>query len=127
MERICVLVAEDNPDLRDLYHFVLKRAGFDVREAEDGEEAIHALEGGGVDLLLTDLMMPEVNGLELIRRVRLRREFERLPIIVASAYADGLAQAARLGATQTVLKPTDPDDLLDVIMHALPDRNRSPH
>jgi CheY-like chemotaxis protein len=127
MAKVRVLVADDNPDTRELYNFILSRAGFEVKEAEDGEEALDALEKDGVDLLLTDLMMPGLDGLELIQRVRSEAGFAQLPIIAMSAHHDILTRAHYLGATEAIPKPIDPDDLLDAILRTLPKGKMQSH
>jgi len=122
MGRAAVLIAEDNDEMRHLFHIILESAGFDVTEAEDGEMALRALDHARPDLLLTDLMMPRVDGIELIRRVRERAELADLPIVAMSAYgSDHLAKAYVTGATATIRKPLDPDNLIDTIIDALPE------
>lgn len=121
MARAAVLVAEDNAEMRYLFHVILEGAGFEVREAADGEEALRVLDHDLPDLLLTDIMMPRLDGIELIRRVRSRAEWADLPIVAMSAYgADHLAKAYLSGATLTIRKPMDPESLVEKVSEALP-------
>lgn len=82
---IRVLVAEDNAVLSDVLQFNLIHAGFDVRVAADGQEAVALLESSPVDLLITDFQMPLMNGEALCRYVREQPHLRYLPIIVCSA------------------------------------------
>lgn len=122
MGQVSVLVAEDNADIRLLVHTLLEEAGFTVTGVEDGERALEALDRAHPDLILVDLMMPQVDGIELIRRVRARGELAGLPIVIMTAYGgDQIAQAYLSGATVTVRKPLEPDLLIRTIKQALPE------
>ncbi|HYE75719.1 MAG TPA: response regulator [Blastocatellia bacterium] len=107
MPKTCVLLAEDNQDQRDLYTFVLKQAGFEVCQAEDGNSALAELHRHRPDILVTDVMMPGMNGIELIERIRNEEELHDLPIVVLSAYSDILIKAHLKGATEIIQKPID--------------------
>ena len=121
MRRAVILLADDNADIRQLFHFILDGAGFAVIEVEDGEQALDALKHSTPDLMLVDLMMPKVDGVEVIHRVRAQSELANLPIIAMSAYgADYLAKAYVLGATATLRKPADADALVKMVSRALP-------
>jgi CheY-like chemotaxis protein len=128
MSKVCILLAEDNTDTRLLLHYVLEGKGFEVTEAEDGAAALALLEQRHPDLLLTDLMMPQVDGIELIQRVRARGDLADLPIVAMSAYGgDHLAKAYLNGATATIRKPLDVDDLVDTINQLLPKQPKTWH
>jgi CheY-like chemotaxis protein len=128
MSKVCILLAEDNTDTRLLLHYVLESNGFEVTEAEDGAAALELLEQRQPDLLLTDLMMPQVDGIELIQRVRARGDLADLPIVAMSAYGgDHLAKAYVNGATATIRKPLDVDDLVDTINQLLPKQPKTWH
>ena len=121
MKKACVLVVDDDPDVRELLLFMLKVKGYDVMAAADGKAALDAIEQQCPSLVVTDVMMPEMDGEQLIREVRARKGCADLPIVAMSAYGDWLAKAYISGATETVRKPCDPLDLLDVISRLLPD------
>ncbi len=82
------LVVDDSPVLRSLIRDVLVAKGYEVVEATDGVDAIAKIEAVGPDLLVTDLSMPYMNGIQLVAAVRTHPRFERLPILVVTAEAD---------------------------------------
>ena len=113
MKKLRVLVVEDNDESRELYVLVLTRAGFEVKEAVGGEEALQMLDQCDPDLLITDLRTPSMSGIDLIRRIRGEEKWMNLPIIAISAYGhDQLAHAALQGATRVLRKPFEPNRLL---------------
>lgn len=116
MKKLRVLVVEDNDDSRELYVLVLTRAGFEAREAANGEEALQMLDQCDPDLLITDLRTPSISGIDLIRRIRGEERWANLPIIAISAYShDQLANAALHGATRVLRKPFEPNRLLSAV------------
>jgi CheY-like chemotaxis protein len=128
MKRASILIAEDDLDTRLLLHWVFESRGFEVMEAENGAIALWELTKVHPDLLLTDVMMPGVDGIELIRCVRGQAEFADLPIVAMTAYGgDHLAKAYATGATATVRKPLDVDALVETISQLLPDRGQTWH
>lgn len=103
-----ILLVDDDVDLRGILHRFLERAGFSVVTAGNGREALEQMKTHRVDLLLTDLMMPEIPGIELIRTVR--RDHPSLPIIAMSADSDlrndrSLELATEAGAHVVLEKP----------------------
>ena len=128
MEKTSVLIAEDNPDLRAVLHLMLEHAGFDVMTAEDGATALWILGQHHPDVILADLMMPRVDGIELIRCIREREELAPIPIIAMSAYGgDHLAKAYVVGATVTLRKPLDADGLVGTINSVLQGGSTTSH
>src|SRR5215510_15916809 len=116
MKRLRVLVVEDNNESRELYVLVLTRAGFEVKEAVGGEEALRMLDQCDPDLLITDIQTPSMSGIDLIRRIRSDEKWSNLPIIAISAYSrDQLAHAAIHGATRVLRKPFEPNRLLSAV------------
>jgi chemotaxis protein histidine kinase CheA/ActR/RegA family two-component response regulator len=101
-----ILLAEDSAITRAMVARLLRMLGYDVREAADGAQALRALEVQDVDLLLTDVEMPNVDGIELIRRVRAQDKLRRLPIIVLSTRgsAEDKQRALRAGADAYLVK-----------------------
>jgi len=104
-----LLVVDDNEVNRDLLTRRLVSAGFSVAGAASGPEALAALAEGRFDLVLLDVMMPEMDGLEVLRRIRARFGVGELPVVMASALGDSrnLVDALRLGANDYVIKPLD--------------------
>jgi len=103
-----VLVVEDEPDIQALIVHHLTRDGFRCRTAADGAEALARLRSGVPDLVVLDLMLPGMDGLELTRRMRAEPAWAGLPIIMLTAKAVGL----ELGADDYVAKPFSPKELM---------------
>jgi CheY-like chemotaxis protein len=116
MKSLRILVVEDNDDSRELYVLVLVRAGFEVKEAVDGEQALAMLNECDPDLLITDIQTPSMTGIDLIRRIRGDEKWSHLPIIAVSGFSrDQLAHAALHGATRVLRKPFEPNRLLSAV------------
>jgi PAS domain S-box-containing protein len=109
-----VLVADDNADLRGYLARVLTAAGYGVQTAGDGEAALAAIERQPPELLVTDVMMPRLDGLQLLRALRQRPDTAALPVIVLSARAGEEAMVAGLevGADDYLFKPFSARELL---------------
>jgi two-component system phosphate regulon response regulator PhoB len=109
-----VLLAEDDPDIRHLVSAKLLRSGFDVIETADGAEALAAIRRRRPDLVLIDLRMPRLEGLEVLRELRADPGTARLPVIVLTARTRGLdAQLGyAAGATDYIVKPFSPRELV---------------
>ena len=105
----CVLVVDDSLSVRKFVGLMLERAGLDVRLAADGYDAITRLGEGPVDVVVTDLEMPRVNGFELIGDLRRRPETRDVPVVVLTTRAGEkhLALARRLGVEHYMTKPVD--------------------
>ncbi len=110
-----VLLVEDSPSLRYAFARLLRLQGFDVREATDGQEALNCLRQFQPRLILTDLMMPVMDGIELIRRLRGNPTLAGIPVVAITA--DATEQAERLareaGAVDVITKPIDLPALLE--------------
>jgi CheY-like chemotaxis protein len=118
-----VLVIDDNPWLRDMFREVLVGGGYDVVLAEDGRAGLSRCRRGAIDLVITDLFMPDIEGLEFIRT--LRREQPTVPIIAISAGGELgqtrlLEVAERLGAVRVLEKPVSVGDLQEAVRASLP-------
>lgn len=118
-----LLLVEDDPQVRSMLSETLKQEGYDVVEAENGKEALALYKAAPADLVITDIIMPEQDGVETIHS--LRREFPQAKIIAISGgsanvrgeYLLGTADA--LGAVKTFKKPVDIPLLLDTIQEML--------
>ncbi len=110
-----VLLVEDAPFLRYAFGRLLRLHGFDVKEVNDGREALASVEDFHPQLVLTDLMMPVMDGVELIRRLRELPETSEIPIVAITA--DGNEQTERqareAGAVDFIMKPIDLPSLLE--------------
>jgi CheY-like chemotaxis protein len=108
-----VLVVEDDESIRDVLEDALNDAAYSVPTASTGGRAIQAMHRRLPDLLLLDLMMPDMNGWELLQRMTQCPELAAIPVLVVSAAgANGLKEAQDLGAPVFLPKPFDVDDLL---------------
>jgi len=122
MKKVSLLLAEDNADMRSLLKWLLENEGFDVVTAEDGAAALKFLSYLHPDLILTDLMMPEIDGVELIKKIRKTKEFAKTPIVAMTAYGNGyMTLASEAGATASIRKPEDLDCLVNTINRLLED------
>jgi two-component system, OmpR family, phosphate regulon response regulator PhoB len=109
-----ILIVEDEKPIRDMIAFGLRRAGFDVREAEDSSGARASIADHRPDLVLVDWMLPDQSGLELTRAVKRNKDTEDLPVIMLTARADEHDKVSGLegGADDYVTKPFSPRELL---------------
>ncbi len=110
-----VLVVDDDPDKRNLLAVALEMAGYQVQTANDGEAGLASVESNLPDLIVTDVMMPKMDGYELARRVRANPQTRFIPIIIQSAArndAQAQRRGAEVGALGYITDPTDLDLLL---------------
>jgi diguanylate cyclase (GGDEF)-like protein len=110
-----VLVVDDDPDKRLLLQVALQMAGWEVRTADDGEAGLAAVDSYQPDLIITDVMMPRMDGYELVRRVRANPLTRFIPIIIQTALrrdAQDERRGAEVGALGYIVDPTDIDLLL---------------
>jgi DNA-binding response OmpR family regulator len=108
-----VLVADDDEDILALVTAVLERSGHDVIAVQDGAQALACVEADNPDLLVLDISMPELDGLEVLRRVRAADATRELPVVLLSAQAQeaDVALGYATGASAYVKKPFSPHDL----------------
>jgi len=125
MQRI--LIVDDEPDLLELVRFNLTAAGYRVDLAGSGSAALAALRRSPPDLLLLDLMLPDIDGTEVCRRVRATPELSELPVIMLTAKAEEVDRIVglELGADDYVTKPFSPRELLLRVRAVL--RRRAPN
>lgn len=109
-----MLVADDDASVRAMLGYVLADAGYDVREAEDGESALRELLVAAPDCVVLDLMMPNVDGVEVLRRRKQRNLASRTRVLVLTAKTDpqDAVWCWELGADEFLTKPVDPDRLV---------------
>jgi DNA-binding response OmpR family regulator len=111
--RPVVLVADDDPDILMLVSFRLDRAGYDVIQAQDGEEAVRLAVEHEPDLAVLDVMMPKLDGYEATRKLRSHEATSRLPVILLTARVQeaDVARGFEAGADDYVKKPFSPQEL----------------
>jgi len=116
-----ILIVDDEPTARTLLRLILVRAGFNVVEATNGFEALTRLEETAVDLVLLDVMMPGMSGIEVCEKIRADEKTAVVPILLLSAKTDALSirRGLSAGADKYLTKPISPDILLDHLEKAL--------
>lgn len=116
-----VLIVDDSPTVQNFVSMSLKPKGFDTIKANNGEEALEKLKLVDVTLIITDLNMPEMDGITLVQRLRNSEDYKDVPIIILSSLTDeeyvrnGLAS----GANSYMFKPFKPDELIEEVMQLL--------
>lgn len=112
-----VLTVDDSRTMRDMVAFTLKNAGYDVVEAGDGQQALGVLGTNKVDLVITDLNMPVMDGLTLIKRLRATPAHRTLPILMLTTESDEKkkSEGRTAGATGWIVKPFNPEKLISVV------------
>lgn len=114
-----ILVVDDEEELRLAVVKTLQRAGYEVSSAAGGAEALEKLSAGAVDLVVSDFLMPEMDGVELLRRVGQTRSPVRFIIVTGHGTIEKAVEAMRLGATDFLEKPLNRAALLDAVSKAL--------
>ena len=123
-----ILIIDDESQIRSMLRLMLERSGYEVIEAADGMEGIRQYRDNPADLIITDLIMPNKDGIGMI--IELKKEFPKVKIIAMSGggvnrpegYLDG---AKKLGATRTLTKPIDRDEMLSAVRETLKDDTAS--
>ena len=117
-----ILAVDDSRTMREMVCFTLRSAGFEVSEAEDGKKALTALETAKVDLVVTDINMPNMDGIALIRSLRADARHRAMPIIILTTESDAAkkAEGRAAGATAWLVKPFSPERLVEVINKVCP-------
>ena len=109
-----ILVADDSATIRKFVSFSLSAKGFEIVPVSDGMEALEKLPQGKIDLIITDLNMPNVDGFELIKTIRDNEDFCEVPIIILSSLSsqDEIKRGLSFGANSYLVKPFDPKRIL---------------
>lgn len=111
------LVVDDSKTMREMVTFTLKAANFEVIEGEDGKHALEVIKDHKFDLVITDLNMPNINGIELIKALRAKEAFKFTPILMLTTESDGFKklEGKNAGATGWIIKPFNPERLMQVV------------
>lgn len=109
-----ILVADDSATIRKFVSFSLTTKGYEIIQVSDGMEALEKLPQKEVDLIITDLNMPNVDGYELISTIRSNEEYLDIPIIILSSLSsqEEVSKGLSMGANSYLLKPFDPKRIL---------------
>lgn len=111
------LTVDDSKTIREMVSFTLKNEGFEILEAEDGVQALSVVQGKTIDIVITDLNMPNMNGLELMKELRAKPEFKFTPILMLTTEGDAgkKEEGKEAGATGWIVKPFNPEKLVQVV------------
>ncbi len=117
----CIMTVDDSASVRQMVSFTLKEAGYDVIEAVDGQDALSKLNGVSVHMVITDLNMPNLDGIGLIKGIRTNSAYKFVPIVMLTTESqDSKKQEGKTaGATGWIVKPFKPEQLLAVIRKVL--------
>lgn len=116
-----ILVVDDSTTMRQMVSFTLTSAGHQVVEAVDGNDAVEAAKKGRFDLIISDVNMPGMNGLELVRNLRTIPEYKFIPVLMLTTEAgqDIKQKGREAGATGWIVKPFSPEVLLATLKKVL--------
>ena len=111
-----IMTVDDSASVRQMVSFTLKKEGFELIEASDGKDALTKLKGS-VDMIVTDLNMPNMDGIELIKNVRANASYKFIPIIMLTteSQASKKQEGKSAGATGWIVKPFKPEQLTAVV------------
>ncbi len=116
-----ILAVDDSASMRQMVNFTLKSAGHDVTEAVDGQDALAKARTKPVDLVITDVNMPRMDGIELIRQLRTLPTYKFTPLLMLTTESAGhkKAEGKAAGATGWLVKPFNPEQLIATIKKVL--------
>ncbi|KJR40042.1 chemotaxis protein CheY [Candidatus Magnetoovum chiemensis] len=116
-----IMTVDDSASVRQMVSFTLKGAGYNVVEAVDGKDALAKLSSAQVNMIITDLNMPNLDGIGLIRQVRANPSLKFLPVVMLTTESQDSKkmEGKQAGATGWIVKPFKPDQLLAVVKKVL--------
>ncbi|CAN2041042.1 Chemotaxis protein CheY homolog [Candidatus Magnetomoraceae bacterium gMMP-15] len=116
-----IMTVDDSASVRQMVSFTLQGEGYDVIEAEDGKDALTKSEETKVNMVVTDLNMPNMDGIELIRNLRANPDYKFIPIVMLTTESQGSKkkEGRDAGATGWIVKPFKPEQLLAVVKKVL--------
>lgn len=118
-EHLKILIIDDDPSIRNMLSIVLKKQGYEVSAAHNGENAMDFLKKGAFDLVISDIKMPDISGIELLKKIKTLNS--GIPVIMITAYASAndAVEAMKLGAEDYITKPFNLDELKIIIERAI--------
>jgi len=116
-----ILAVDDSASMRQMVRYTLEGAGYKVVQASDGVEALEFAKNGAADLVLTDVNMPRMDGIELVRELRALDEYKFVPVLVLTTESgqETKMRGKQAGATGWIVKPFNPEQLLATIARVL--------
>lgn len=120
------LIVDDSASMRQLIAFTIKDAGYDVLLAENGRDALEKMSRAKIDMVITDLNMPEMDGITFIRELRGKADYKFVPIIMLTTESqEAKKQEGRAaGASGWIVKPFSPSQLMDVVKKFVKERGQ---
>ncbi len=120
------MIVDDSASMRQLVAFTIKDAGYDVLLAENGRDALEKMARAKVDMVITDLNMPEMDGITLIRELRGKADYKFVPIVMLTTESqEAKKQEGRAaGASGWIVKPFSPSQLMDVVKKFVKEREQ---
>lgn len=116
-----ILTVDDSVSIRQMVNITLSQAGHDVIEAVDGRDGVAKLDGSRIDMVITDLHMPKMDGIRLIKEIRSIEQYKYIPIIMLTteSHDEKKLEGRAAGATGWIVKPFLPEQLLAVVRKVL--------
>ena len=116
-----ILIVDDSESIREVVSFTLENEGYSILVGIHGKDALKFLDGTHIDLIITDLHMPEMNGIEFIKEVRTMDQYRRIPILflTTESQASKKLEAKEAGATGWIIKPFVPAKLIAALKKVL--------
>ena len=116
-----IMIVDDSVTVRQVLQLTLDSAGFEVVEAVDGQDALDKLEGARIDMMITDLNMPNMDGITLVKELRTLPNYKFTPILLLTTESatDKKMEGKKAGATGWLVKPFNPDQLIATIKKVL--------
>lgn len=116
-----ILIVDDSESVREIVSYTLKDAGYNVLEAKDGKDALRHFANPGVELVITDLNMPEMDGIALIKEIRSLETYKYVPILMLTTESQAAKKqdAKAAGATGWIVKPFVAQKLLDTVQKVI--------
>jgi two-component system chemotaxis response regulator CheY len=116
-----IMIVEDSATMRQMVGFTLKRNGYEVIEAEDGSDAMDKINGNPIHMIITDLNMPNMDGIEFIRNARQNPSCKYTPIIMLTTESQESKknEGRAAGATGWIVKPFSPEHLMAVVQKVI--------
>ena len=116
-----IMTVDDSPSIRKMVSFTLRGAGFEVIEAEDGQDGLEKAKLNSIDLILADQNMPRMDGLTLVKSLRALPQYRTTPILILTTESgdDIKAKGKEAGATGWMVKPFDPERLVAIVKKVL--------
>lgn len=122
-----IITIDDDPVVRTLIKKTFSSLGFEVITAADGIEGLRAIENNQPDIIILDVMMPIIDGLEVLKRIKATPKIAKIPVIMFTAISDGhmVVETSKFGADDYIIKPFQSSVLIQKVKKLLKDKHRN--